>query len=83
MSLTLMTSTERYAAVTALKATLEKQGELLMALEALDTSFGGLTEAQQNTWANAEHKHDEAASALCKLGVMAFSWEAISRMYDK
>ena len=83
MSLTHMTRTEYHATVTALKATLEKQGNLLEALEALDTSFGGLTETQLNTWANAEHKHNEAATALCKLGVMAFSWETISRMYDK
>lgn len=83
MPTALMTSTEYAAAVTAHKATLEKEGRILAALDDLHTAFGGLTEAQHNTFANAEYKHDEAAKALVKLGVLAVTWEQFNRMHDK
>lgn len=83
MSLTHMTAAEYHATVKALEAVLAKEGKTLQGLTDLHASFGGLTEAQHNAFANAEYKHDEAARALGRLGVLAVSWEAYSRMHDK
>jgi hypothetical protein len=78
-----MTHAEYHATVSALKAVLAKEGKTLEALTDLHSDFGGLTEAQHNTFANAEYKHDEAVKALSKLGVLAVTWEYFTQMHDK
>ena len=83
MPLTHMTTAEYHATVSSLKAVLAKEGNTLEALTDLHTAFGGLTEAQHNTFANAEYKHDEAVKALSKLGVLAVTWEYFTQMHDK
>jgi hypothetical protein len=83
MSLTHMTATEYRATINALENTLTTNGKLLEALEALDSEFCGLTEAQQNTFDNAEFKYDEAVKSLTKLGVLAISWKASREWFDK
>lgn len=83
MSLTHMTASEYHATVNALNLVLSKQGEILQGLSDLHDYFGGLTEAQQNAFLNAEYKHDEAAKALGRLGVLTVSWETYSRMHEK
>lgn len=83
MSLAHMTTAEYHAAANTFKAVLAKEGKTLQALTDLHEVFGGLTEAQQNTFANAEYKHDEAVRGLQKLGIIAVTWEYFTQMHDK
>ena len=83
MSLTHMTMNERNARIASLDSIIQKEARTLLALEEVFTAFGDLTEAQHNTFANAQHKHDEAAAALSKMGVFCVSWEVFSKMHDK
>lgn len=83
MSLTHMTAAEYHATANALKAVLAKEGKTLEALTDLHEAFGGLTEAQHNTFANSEYKHDEAVRGLQRLGILAVTWEYFSNMHDK